>query len=132
MSSIYPRNWLCKVEYHRRPGELYLTRYVGFRCKWFGLYIHKFHVSDYPVPHDHPWVFLTLPLRGGYWEHFPDGTYKWRGVGIPAFRTAREFHWIDIPAGTNVWTFFMHGPKQREWGFMTDKGWINADQYQPE
>lgn len=73
-----------------------------------------------------------MPLKGGYWEHFPDGTYTWRAPFRPVIRGAREFHWIDIPAGTDVWTFFATGPKQREWGFLTEKGWINADYYQPE
>jgi hypothetical protein len=129
MKTLYPRNWLCKVEIHRRPEELYLTRYVIFRCKWFSLYIHKFHLSDYDIPHDHPWWWFALPLWGGYWEHFADGTFKWRGVGVPAIRAPREFHWIDIPEGTKVWTLFITGKVQRQWGFLTENGWVSADEY---
>lgn len=132
MESLYKRNYLTKVDIFRRPGELYLTRYVIFRCRWFSLYIHKFHISDYSVPHDHPWWWLAMPLVGGYWEHFPDGTYTWRGPFRPVLRAPREFHWIDIPAGANVWTFFATGPRIRKWGFMTEKGWVDADEYESE
>lgn len=133
MESLYKRNYLTKVDIYRRPGELYLTRYVIFRCQWFSLYIHKFHISDYPVPHDHPFPWLSIPLRGGYWEHFHDGTYKWRAVGVPSFRAPRELHWIDLPAdGRSVWTFFATGPRVRRWGFLTENGWVDADEYSYE
>jgi hypothetical protein len=134
MANIYPRNWLCKVNIYRRPGELYLTRYVIFRCQWFSLYIHKFHISDYPVPHDHPWWWFAMPIKGGYWENFADGTFKWRGPFRPAIRAPREFHWIDLPSdGRSVWTFFATGPRVRRWGFLTeDRGWVDADDYEAE
>src|SRR5258708_4077467 len=132
MKTLYPRNWLCKVNIYRRLGELYLTRYVIFRCKWFSIYVHKFHLSDYDVAHCHPWWWLSIPLRGGYWEHFVDGTFTWRRVGVPVLRAPREAHWIDIPAGTNVWTLFMTGPVQRQWGFLTKDGWVSADEYRHE
>lgn len=129
--TVYTRNWLTKVNIYRRKGELYLTRYVIFRCKWFSIYIHQFHVSDYDVPHDHPWWWLALPLRKGYIEHFADGTSKRRYPFIPAIRAPQEFHWVDLIPGTEskVWTFFVTGPVQREWGFLTKEGWVTATNY---
>ena len=126
--SHYERNWLTKRDIYRRPGELYLTRYVLFRCKWFGIYVHKFWISDYDVPHDHPWNFFSLPLAVGYEEHLPDGTSIWRGPLSPKFRTANEFHWVELTNGP-AWTFFVHFRHRREWGFLTKDGWVDNDTY---
>lgn len=129
--SSYKRNWLTKRDIYRGPNELYLTRYVIFRCKYFGIYIHKFWISDYDVPHDHPWNFFSLPLSKGYLEHLPDGTAIWRGVLSPKFRTANEFHWVELINGP-AWTFFLHFRVRRRWGFLTDQGWVDHDEYNQE
>ncbi len=74
-----------------------------------------------------------MPLRGGYWEHFPDGTYTWRAPWRPVIRAPREFHWIDLPSdGRSVWTLFAAGPRVRKWGFLTENGWVDADEYEAE
>jgi len=75
-------------------GEPYLTRYYlaykdqvdGERTDIPGnIFLHHFHKSDSPVYHDHPFSYLTVILRGGYWEHKPNeyGTdiRTWRGPG---------------------------------------------------
>ena len=101
-SEHYDRNWLTKRDIYRKPGELYLSRYVIFRCKWFGMYVHKFWISDYDVPHDHPFNFISIPLTAGYREHLPDGTSIWRRIFSPKFRTAEEFHWVELENGHEV------------------------------
>lgn len=107
-----------------------MTRYVGFRCRWFGIYVHKFHMSDYPVVHDHPWNFLTLPLTNGYWEHLPDGTVADRRPFRFKFRTAEEFHWIELKEGAPLWTLFIHFRKRRDWGFWSQTyGWVPHNEY---
>jgi len=128
----YERNWLSKIDIYRRPGELYLTRYVLFRTPWVSAYIHCFHVSDYPTPHDHPANFLSFPLTKGYWEHLPDGIVVDRKPFRPKFRTAEEFHWVQLKPGTagKVWTFFMFFRRRREWGFLTKLGWMHHEDYQ--
>jgi len=127
-SSHYDRNWLTKRDIYRGPEELYLSRYVIFRCKWFGIYIHKFWISDYDVLHDHPWNFIAIPLTSGYREHLPDGSYLERRPLRPKFRTAEEFHWVELNRGP-AWTLFIHFRKRREWGFLTSTGWVDADEY---
>ena len=123
--SSYKRNWLTKRDIYRRKDELYLTRYVLFQCKLFGLYIHKFWVSDYKVPHDHPWNFFSLPLLVGYLEHLLDGTVVRRRAFSPKFRTAEEFHWVELDKGP-AWTLFVRFRARRTWGFLTPEGWIEG------
>jgi len=126
------RYWLSKRNIYRRPGELYLTRYVLFRTPIISAYIHCFHISDYPTLHDHPANFLSIPLTKGYWEHLPDGTTLDRKPFRPKFRTAEEFHRVELKPGTSgkVWAFFMFFRRRREWGFMTRRGWMHHEDYQ--
>ena len=92
------------------------------------MFIHRFWISDYAVPHDHPWTFLAMPFAVGYREHLPDGTSIWRGPFSLKIRTANEFHWVELEKGP-AWTFFLHGRKRRNWGFLTEKGWVDHDTY---
>lgn len=127
--SGYKRNWLTKRDYYRRPGEKYLSRYVIFRCENWGIYIHRFWVSDFNVHHDHPWDFIAMPLTVGYREHFLDGSSVWRSpFSLPKFRKAEDFHWVELEKGP-CWTFFIHFKNRREWGFQTKEGWIEHQTY---
>lgn len=126
--SSYKRKWLTKRDIYRKPGELYLTRYVLLHTKFIGIYIHKFWISDYDTPHDHPGNFFSLPLAVGYTEHLPDGTALWRGAFSPKFRTAEEFHWVELTKGP-AWTFFVRFRSRRNWGFLTSEGWMDHDEY---
>ena len=79
---------------YRRPTELYLHRFYLVRTPWFGVYIHKILLSDYPVPHDHPWDFITCPLTIGYIEHDEHGNSTLKKPFRFAYRKAERFHWI--------------------------------------
>ena len=36
----------------------------------------------------------ALILKGGYWEHTPQGKF-WRGPGL-RFRKAEDLHWLEL------------------------------------
>ena len=73
-------------------------------------------------PHDHPWPYLTIILRGGYFEQrynaegFPAST-KWHGPGSILWRPAHSLHKLIVPAGETAWTLFITGKKSQTWGF---------------
>jgi hypothetical protein len=89
-------------------------------------------------PHDHPWPFLTIILRGGYWETRYDretgeevGT-KWHGPGSVLFRPAGAFHMLTLRSQLSFTscgevchrydqtvTLFITGRYQQRWGFLT-------------
>lgn len=53
------------------PTRPYLTRYIPFRFKKFGIFIHKIELPDSDRHlHDHPWPFLAFIVKGGYTELF--------------------------------------------------------------
>jgi len=119
-----------KRNIYRKPGELYLTRYYIFTSKWVNIAIHKFHISDYAVHHDHPFNFIAIPLKAGYLEHLPDGMVLDRRPFQPKFRTANEFHWVQLdPERGPVWTLFIYFRRRKDWGFLTGDGWVDHRTY---
>lgn len=132
----------------RRTGADYMHRYYLFLKdrKWFpfNFTLHKIVKSDDPIFHDHPWPYMTIILKGGYWEHTPvfnnDGKILtefqvWRGPGSIILRGAKEFHWLELDEekGPATTLFFM-GPQLRDWGFLINKTktkqqWIQHENY---
>lgn len=129
--SLYKRNYLTVRDICRQQGELYLRRYVLGRCKQLSVYLHQFWQSDYDVPHDHPWDFMSFVVKGHYIEHFADGTSERRGLFSFRYRSAREFHWIEVPEGMEgkTWTIFIGFRVKRVWGFLTPTGWVDNKTY---
>lgn len=129
----------------RVDDEPYLERYYIFLKdrSWFpfNVFLHKFLKSDPDDVHDHPWPYATLILKGGYYEwlpHFDSLNQKmgeiavWRGPGSFRICGAESYHRIEIDPTVETWTLFMPGPKRREWGFLTKRGWIQHEQYLAE
>ena len=132
----------------RRTGQDYMHRYYLFLKdrSWFpfNLILHKIVRSDDPILHDHPWSYLTIVLKGGYWEHTPVFSSEgkmiaefqtWRGPGSIIKRSAGEYHWLELDekVGPATTLFFM-GKQQREWGFLTNtktgkNRWIQWELY---
>jgi hypothetical protein len=109
-------------------GQLYLRRLHLFQTPGGALMLHWIKTPDpHPDPHDHPVSFLSITLRGAYYE-------EWRGEEYddPAprwirnrfrFRRATDIHKItDAEPGTLTLVFA--GPVVRCWGFHTARGFI--------
>lgn len=110
--------------------ENYMERYwlVPYN-KWIpSARIHHILSSDDARAfHDHPFWFLTIILRGGYFEVRPQydksGLYigecrKWHGPGSILFRRSSAYHRLELPEGRTAWTLFMTGQYRRKWGFL--------------
>ena len=126
-----------RVIMDRVNGEPYLERYYVFlkdRDRFpFNIFVHKFLKSDPDDVHDHPWPFLTIILRGGYWEWIPVFNVRgakiheycvWRRPGSFRFAQANSFHRIELDPDVECWTLFMPGIKQRDWGFLVKNKWV--------
>jgi hypothetical protein len=59
--------------------------------------------------HNHPFPFMTIILRDGYFETLKSGRF-WRPAGYIGFRSANTHHRIDIKPGTKPLTIFIAGP----------------------
>jgi hypothetical protein len=85
-------------------------------------------------PHDHPWPYLTIILRGWYWEERFDDEGKslgstWYGRGSILFRPAKSWHMLHLTPGKSCWTLFITGRKSQTWGFNTKDGKVPYHQY---
>lgn len=125
----------------RHDDEPYLERLIIFRCKWFGIFLHRFIGGDDECMHDHPWNFVSILLKGGYSEWTPTTgqdlklnplpeAVVWYGPGSILFRPASWVHRVDIQGQKVVVSLVAHGPKVRSWGFWTKlKGWLHHTKY---
>lgn len=122
----------------RRPPDFiiggeqnaYLKRwYVIPRNPLLNIYLHQFLRSDDDrALHDHPWLNLSIILRGSYTEHtiLAGGVERRivRTAGEWKLRRAKAAHRIDLHDGP-CWTLFITGPRIRSWGFRCPRGWVH-------
>lgn len=124
--------------------EGYMERWWFVRpCWWFpsGVRVHHILRSDNDrCLHDHPWPYMTIILRGGYYE-LTDAVYsrwdgvehamlaKWYGPGSILFRRSTHKHRLILPANKTAWTLFFMGPYQQGWGFYTPEGKVPWREY---
>lgn len=109
---------------YKRP---YVRRWFLIpRNRFFNVYLHQFLRSDDDrALHTHPWMNLSILLRGPYLEHLRNGIVKLRLVGDWVFRRSGNIaHRIELFNGP-VWTLFITGPRYQEWGFLCPKGFVH-------
>lgn len=125
---------------------VYLERWIiseDFNC---GAYLHHFIGDDRASdPHDHPRRFISIGLRGWYWEdtyHSPQtdpaagnlgitvlsDTKRYRAPWIRSF-PAEHLHRVRASECGNTWTLVIVLPKSRPWGFVRDGIWIPLKEY---
>lgn len=121
---------------------VYLRRWYLWRCKAFSVRIHHIMLPDLDRdPHDHPWPFLSIILKGGYREHWcPVEQYTadsphhmvmnkmWLGfftrhIGWYSFHRSTDLHAIQaFDNGRDVWTLFLTGRESRVVGIQDTAG----------
>lgn len=132
--------WSCA----KQRGPL-LTRYYLIETRWFAIYLHHLHASDEDrALHDHPWSFITILLSGGYFEHYEEPCLvadSYHGGWMRSTRVARRWrhrfsilrrpalwrHRLELVRPT--WTLVLRSRRLREWGFVTDHGWLHWKEY---
>jgi len=145
--SYMPKRW-AEVIMSRDGSKPYLIRYHvmntraiennAFLNKWFWwasfrLTVHNTLRSDEDSAlHDHPWVWASWILSGGYIERTLEGDFV-RNPGHLRFRSHRAFHSLILdPAHIEqkeVWSIFFMGPHRHQWGFLVDGKKIKWDIY---
>lgn len=123
-------------------GEIYLARIRLIQTPWFGILLHDIYEPDMDRdPHDHPWTFWSLVLRGGYKEmlwSYPNHLDSWKYRVHSRFSIHRmdtdKAHMITELFGPTR-TLIFHGPRVRKWGFWSripgtgETRWIHWKDY---
>src|SRR6185312_1914412 len=121
-------------EYRRIPTEkntpVLLHRWIIFRCKWFGIFLHKFCRSDYKQSlHCHPWTFISIILKGGYNEVTETTApgigekYELITPGRILYRPAEWRHRVELINEQPSWSIILVGQRKRKWGFWPNGKW---------
>jgi len=117
---------------NRKGNGPYLERYYVFLKKRkrfpINFVIHEFKESDEDDLHDHPWWFFTFIIKGQYYEHTPKGCFLRKPFQF-RFSKATDLHRVELINEESVWTFFMMGPRVREWGFIHNNKWFEWKKY---
>lgn len=132
MSDRKSTRWalLERFDIRNTRGELYLRRWIIFECPLFGIYLHNILLPDDDRHlHDHPWPFASIVLRGYYIEELPGNSWG-RLVQRLNCKRSTDAHRIRLVGSARCWTLVLRGRKCREWGFHTEGGWVEADEYQ--
>lgn len=102
-------------------GLVYLRRWWLVKTPWGGIALHKMSAPDArSTLHDHPFGFVSIVLRGGYWERRldPKTMYVWlRRVARVNVMSKYGAHAIVDIERTPTWTLLLIGRHRRTWGF---------------
>jgi hypothetical protein len=126
------------------PAGPMMQRWRLIQTPWFGIYVHFIYREDMDrTPHDHPWEFRSIVLRGAYMEErhpdirangfaHPDNLYRthhsWREAPvreiIQRFPLADAHRIVAVLPGTV--TLCIVGRRQRSWGFWEPENGFEA------
>lgn len=113
-------------------GEQYMDRFrIVNLPDWLGGYgirIHHIYRSDSGRDlHDHPFDFISIIIAGpGYTEYTKAGARFYPQFSIIR-RRAEDLHRLELTAP--VWTVVLRGPRRKRWGFATEDGWVDAEEW---
>lgn len=122
-----------------QDGLVYLVRLRIVQTPWFSVYLHDIHEPDGDRdPHNHPWSFISVILRGHYTERFHPFPEKLIGRNVFYDQTWRRFsvhrmgrdtaHRI-VEAAPGLKTLIITGPRRGGWGFFTPDGYVPWQEY---
>ncbi len=92
------------------------------------VYLHKIiRDDDDRALHDHPWPSVSIVLHGTLREVLPEGERLLK-PGSVVRRNAKDAHRLEVVDGP-VWTLFVTGRREREWGFHCPNGWVHWENF---
>lgn len=135
--------WLIDGAAVSRPPDFVIgSRARPYLLRWWQIprnpvsnaYLHCIRRSDDDrALHDHPWVNLSILLRGRYIEHTiaAGGVERRveRRAGDMKLRLPTAAHRLELIDGEECWPLFITGPRLRTWGFHCPTGWVSWQRF---
>jgi hypothetical protein len=116
-------------------GSPYINRFRILMTPWFSMYLHHIYTADLDRDlHDHPFNFTSTILRGGYIESVANNADPKRTAikGWPTWSAHKmpltKCHRIELVQKNTV-SLILVGRRRGSWGFYTDQGYVEHDQY---
>lgn len=118
-------------------GENYLARLRLIDTPWFGIYLHDiYHEDDGRDPHNHPYSFVSIVLRGSYAEHvyryperMPYGHYERRHKRFSIHHMDQHSAHRIVEAAPRLKTLILRGRRASGWGFFHHGTYIPWQEY---
>lgn len=119
-------------------GTDYLVRLRMVQTPWCGVYLHDIHKDDGDrSPHNHPWSFLSIVLRGRYTErvysnpldnpgHYVEKTHR----SCSVHRMGRVAAHRITYATPGLKTLILVGRRRASWGFFVDGRYVDWSDYE--
>jgi hypothetical protein len=109
----------------------YLKRFTLLQIGRLHIRIHRIESTDQTSGyHNHPFSYVSIPLKGSYVEKYPDGSHKKVSLFNIAVRAHNVYHRIEQIHG-NVYTLFITwSSKSRSWGIINNDTAIEPGMYQ--
>lgn len=129
-----------------KDGSDYLFRRRLIQTPRFGIYVHDIYEADDGPPHNHPWSFVSIVLRGAYTEELHehpmngdgccDGlcSYRqlWRRWSIHRMGKTSAHKILRADLGLKTLVIVGRRRKGSGWGFFTDEGYVPWEEYHGE
>jgi hypothetical protein len=114
---------------------VYLERWTLLRLFGWAVYLHHFLGDDWALdPHDHPRRFISIGLKGWYFEDVFDGagnllrTERYSAPWLRSF-PASHVHRVRAVECGNTWTLVIVLAKSHAWGFVQNGKWVPFREY---
>lgn len=119
-----------------QKSVVHFRRWRLFWTPWFSIYLHNITNSDLDIdPHDHPWNFSSLILKGSYSEYskyaVENYTLEHTNVFTPLMVNKKktiDCHKLTL-LSKSVWTLVFVGRRIHDWGYQTATGWVHHKEY---
>lgn len=124
-----------------QSGIQYLARLRIIQTPWFGVYLHDIYEPDGDRdPHNHPWKFISIVLRGYYIERVysdPGGDFGRHQKFVVRRHGRFSAHKMGttsahriVKAAPGLKTLILTGKRQSGWGFFRDGKYISWQDYE--
>jgi len=120
-------------EIRSREGVVHFKRWRLLATPFMSIYIHYIPKSDEDTdPHDHPWDFLSIGLKGILREYNKEGELSpKRRMGSFSCMKTSEFHRNIVIEP--FWSLVFVGRRKHDrWGFWTSEGWVDFEAYRKQ
>jgi hypothetical protein len=127
-----------------REGLLHFRRWRLLATPWVSVYIHHIARSDEDKdPHNHPFAFRSLILKGGYselvewWDHPKENRQDTKiqtfRAGQSVYHPTSDYHKITLTNGKPAWTLVFTGKRNPgQWGYLVDGKHVDHVTYRKE
>ena len=104
-------------EIKSKAGDVHFKRWQILKTPFGSIWLHAIHKADTDKHlHNHPWDFISVVLRGSYYEQTPLGN-KRQHPGKINIRSGEGYHKILEVESEVVYTLFFATKPKRQWGY---------------